>query len=96
MIVLAPNHVRANNNKIYYQSLLNNRTLSKEGPANTKKYQISNERHDDQMEEREIYEKLCRQNGTEVKGFSDLQIILSLQFLVESKTTIKIILSLST
>jgi len=32
-----------------------------------KKYQIKNQRSDEYFEEREIYEKLCRQNGTQVK-----------------------------
>jgi prolyl 4-hydroxylase len=64
---LAPNHVRANNNKIYYESILKNRTLTKQEQLNVEKYQVNNERPDDYLEEREIYEKLCRQNGTEVE-----------------------------
>jgi hypothetical protein len=32
-----------------------------------KKYQIKNQRPDEYLEEREIYEKLCRQNGTQVE-----------------------------
>jgi hypothetical protein len=34
---------------------------------NDKNYKISNQRPDDFLEEREVYEKLCRQNGTQVK-----------------------------
>lgn len=32
------------------------------------KYQIKNQRPDDYLEEREVYEKLCRQNQTEVRS----------------------------
>jgi prolyl 4-hydroxylase len=67
MLTIAPNHVRANNNKIYYESILKNRTLTKQEQLNVEKYQVNNERPDDYLEEREIYEKLCRQNGTEVE-----------------------------
>ena len=31
-----------------------------------KKYQINNERSNDYLEEQELYEKICRQNGTQV------------------------------
>jgi hypothetical protein len=32
-----------------------------------KKYQIKNQRPDDGLENRDVYENLCRQNGTQVK-----------------------------
>lgn len=88
MIILAPNHIRANNNKVYYEGLLKNRTLTKhqrKGDAGillsnnepNEKYQIKNQRPDDYLEEREIYEKLCRQNQTEVCSMIDLSNLLS-------------------
>jgi hypothetical protein len=83
---LDPNHVRANNNKIYYETVIKNQTLAKKQKGDSgisdseslkmistidkdKKYQIINQRPDDYLEEREIYEELCRQNGTQVKFF---------------------------
>ena len=33
-----------------------------------KNYQINNERPDNYLDEREIYERLCRQNGSQVKS----------------------------
>ncbi|CAF1051482.1 unnamed protein product [Adineta steineri] len=84
MLTIAPDHVRANNNKVYYESVIKNRTLTKQqriGDMNTndkqnlkllptvsqtKNYKINNARPDDYMEEREMYEKLCRQNGTQL------------------------------
>ncbi|CAF1520910.1 unnamed protein product, partial [Adineta steineri] len=84
MLTIAPDHVRANNNKVYYESVIKNRTLTKQqrkGDMNTndkqnlkllptvsqtKSYKINNARPDDYMEEREMYEKLCRQNGTQL------------------------------
>ncbi|CAF1557002.1 unnamed protein product, partial [Adineta steineri] len=84
MLTIAPDHVRANNNKVYYESVIKNRTLTKQqrkGDVNTndkqnlkllptvsqtKSYKINNARPDDYMEEREMYEKLCRQNGTQL------------------------------
>lgn len=80
---LAPNHIRANNNKVYYETLLKNRTstkhprkgetgilLSNNEPNEI--YQIKNQRPDEYLEEQEVYEKLCRQNGTEVCSIIDL------------------------
>ncbi len=81
---LAPDHVRANNNKIYYETIIKNRTLTKQRKGDMgindslslklistidkeKKYQINNQRPDEYLEEHEFYEKLCRQNGTQVK-----------------------------
>ncbi len=83
LIFVAPDHVRANNNKIYYETVIKNRTLTKQRKGDMglndfsnlklvsvmnkdRKYQIKNQRPDDYLEEREIYEKLCRQNGTQV------------------------------
>jgi hypothetical protein len=84
--VLAPDHVRASNNKVYYESQIKNETLKKQqrkGDLGTndskdmkliptikknKNYQINNERPNDYFDEREVYERLCRQNGTQVKS----------------------------
>ncbi len=86
LFVLAPNHIRANNNKIYYETILENRTLTKQQQAGivdssnlqSMKYQINNQRPDDYLEERDIYEKLCRQNGTEVERLIYLVIIFDI------------------
>jgi hypothetical protein len=68
IFALDPNHVRANSNKISYKTIIKNRTLT---INKDKTYEIKNERPDDvdeDLEEREIYETLCRQNKTEVKS----------------------------
>ena len=86
--ISAPNHMRARNNKIYYEKIIRNRTLTEEQQQQRhsdskfretidrtsvpmrrkeKTYRISNERPDDLFEEREIYEQLCRQNGSVVR-----------------------------
>lgn len=72
---IAPNHVRAKNNKVYYETVIHNRTLASRQRNQTllttkttdKAYTVHNERPDDFLEERDIYEKLCRQNGTQVR-----------------------------
>ncbi len=93
IFALDPNHVRANSNKISYKTIIKNRTLT---INKDKTYEIKNERPDDDdedLEEREIYETLCRQNETEVKYnylFSNI-----FYCLVTSNTSIKIFLSLS-
>ncbi|CAF1088429.1 unnamed protein product [Rotaria sordida] len=79
-----PDHIRANNNKFYYESIINNRTLAKQKRkddtdinestnlklistiSNIKNYTINNERSNDDLEEQELYEKLCRQNGAQL------------------------------
>ncbi len=82
MIFLAPHHVRAKNNKIYYENIIKNKTLLEQKQKigdidtkdevnliskilNDKNYQINNHRPDS-LEERLVYEKLCRQNETQV------------------------------
>jgi hypothetical protein len=113
LIFLDPDHVRTYNNKIYYENVIKNRTLTKQRKDDMdindssnlnlistidkeKKYQINNQRPNrDGFEEGEFYQKLCRQNGTEVK-FKSIYVCLNLFYsLVKSKTTSKIILSLS-
>ncbi|CAF4241633.1 unnamed protein product [Rotaria sp. Silwood2] len=84
MLTIAPDHARANNNKVYYESIIKNRTLTKQKRkddinmndltnlklksiiSNDKNYTINNERSDDDLEEQELYEKLCRQNGAQL------------------------------
>ncbi|CAF3671057.1 unnamed protein product [Rotaria sp. Silwood1] len=79
-----PDHARANNNKIYYETIIRNRTLTKQKRkddmnmndstnlklistiSNDQNYTINNERLDDDLEEQELYEKLCRQNGAQL------------------------------
>jgi len=69
IFLLDPNHVRANSNKISYETIIKNQTLT---INKDKTYEIKNQRPDDDddedLEEREIYEALCRQNETEVKS----------------------------
>ncbi len=82
---IAPEHFRAKNNKIYYETVIKNQTLNKQqhkGDIDSenlkristaekeKNYKINNNRTDEYLEEQEIYEKLCRQNGTKVKSIS--------------------------
>ncbi|CAF1238007.1 unnamed protein product [Rotaria sordida] len=84
ILTIAPDHIRANNNKFYYESIINNRTLAKQKRkddtdinestnlklistiSNIKNYTINNERSNDDLEEQELYEKLCRQNGAQL------------------------------
>ncbi|CAF3801799.1 unnamed protein product [Rotaria sordida] len=84
ILTIAPDHIRANNNKFYYESIINNRTLAKQKRkddtdinestnlklistiSNIKNYTINNERTNDDLEEQELYEKLCRQNGAQL------------------------------
>ncbi|CAF3715350.1 unnamed protein product [Rotaria sp. Silwood1] len=79
-----PDHARANNNKVYYETIIRNRTLTKQKRkddmnmndstnlklistiSNDQNYTINNERLDDDLEEQELYEKLCRQNGAQL------------------------------
>ncbi len=112
MLSVDPHHDRANNNKIYYETIIKNRTLTKQRKGDMgindslslklistidkeKKYQINNQRPKEDSEKRKSYENLCRQNGTEVK-FKYIYLCLNLFYsLVKSKTSSKIILSLS-
>jgi len=113
LISVDPHHDRANNNKIYYETIIKNRTLTKQRKDDMdindssnlnlistidkeKKYQINNQRPNrDSFEEGEFYQKLCRQNGTEV-NFKSIYVCLNLLYtLAKSRTTSKIILSLS-
>jgi len=82
---LDPNHDNAIHNKIYYETILNNRTLTEQQQKGDmdindsenlqlistinkdEKYQIKNQRPDDVGKDRDAYEELCRQNGTQVK-----------------------------
>jgi hypothetical protein len=88
LFVLDPDHIRAKNNKIYYENIITNQTLnnqqreensdgSDETSANlnrssfrqqngTKNYQVNNKRPNDYWEEFQIYERLCRQEDTQV------------------------------
>lgn len=60
-------------------------------------YQIKNQRPDEDLEEHEIYEKLCRQNQTEVDRSIRIHASSYLRLsLVKFPTSIEIILSLST
>ena len=85
LFLAAPDHVRAINNKIYYEDLLRNRTIALEQEKidlssgvikllpNAKKtdaIKIKNPRPSDYLEEREVYEQLCRQNGSKVSSNS--------------------------
>jgi len=94
IFLLDPNHVRANSNKISYETIIKNQTLT---INKDKTYEIKNQRPDDDddedLEEREIYETLCRQNETEVK--SNYLFFNIFNCLVPSNISIKIILSLS-
>ncbi len=85
MTFLDPNHDNAIHNKIYYETILNNRTLTEQQQKGDmdindsenlqlistinkdEKYQIKNQRPDDVGKDRDDYEELCRQNGTQVK-----------------------------
>jgi hypothetical protein len=113
LIFLDPDDVRINNNKIYYESIIGNRTLTEQQQKDDmdindssnlklistmdkeKKYQINNQRPIDYLEGREVYENLCRQNGSQVK-LKYIYLCLNLFYsLVKSRTRSKIILSLS-
>ncbi|CAF4694094.1 unnamed protein product [Rotaria sp. Silwood1] len=75
---IAPDHIRARNNKAYYEDLLRNKTLSGDLDSSDLKsiltvkkldnVQIKNQRPRDYLEEREIYEQLCRQNGSKMNA----------------------------
>jgi len=82
---LDPNHDNAKHNKIYYETIVHNRTLTEQQQKGDmdindsenlqlistinkdKKYEIKNQRPDDVGKDRDTYEELCRQNGTQVK-----------------------------
>lgn len=81
ILSLAPDHSRAIGNKQYYEELLQNRTLTKqqeEADAESndvqsilslkkaKNIKIKNQRPTDYLEERDVYERLCRQSGPQV------------------------------
>ncbi len=73
---IAPNHARANGNKEYYLGLLRNKTLNNSFESSDLKLlptiikneniNIKNQRPKDYLQEREAYEQLCRQNGSNV------------------------------
>jgi hypothetical protein len=74
---IAPEHARALANKEYYLELLRNRTSNANFESSDLKLlpitiknenlSIKNQRPRDYLEERESYEQLCRQNGSNVK-----------------------------
>ncbi|UJR35641.1 hypothetical protein I4U23_028391 [Adineta vaga] len=76
ILAIAPEHVRAQNNKQYYLDLLRNRTLTNGDKSddlnsipNLKKLDnvnIKNQRPKDYLEERENYEHLCRQTESKL------------------------------
>lgn len=61
-LFVEPNHRRALDNKVYYEELLEKKQVDKRS-TNT----IKNQRPKDYLEERELYEQLCRHNGSKVK-----------------------------
>jgi hypothetical protein len=73
---IAPEHARAKGNKEYYLDLLRNRTSNADFNSSDLKLlptmiknenlSIKNQRPKDYLEEREVYEQLCRQNGSNV------------------------------
>lgn len=86
ILSLAPDHSRAIGNKQYYEELLQNRTLTKqqeEADAESndvqsilslkkaKNIKIKNQRPTDYLEERDVYERLCRQSGPQVTKKTD-------------------------
>ncbi|CAF0724352.1 unnamed protein product [Didymodactylos carnosus] len=86
MLNIVPDHLRAKNNKIYYEAIIKNRTLTKQQRkgdlghddndlgakithieikrSTNDNFEVKNIRPSDYLEEREIYERLCRQNTT--------------------------------
>jgi hypothetical protein len=88
LFVLAPDHIQAKKNKIYYKNIITNQTLTNQqrkddsgssdgrsanlnctpfiGSSGSKNYQRNNKRRNDYLEEREVYERLCRQDDTQV------------------------------
>lgn len=80
-IYSAPDHSRALSNKAYYEELIEKQGGNKRNgdgdsirkdpkPINLKKkveeMKITNQRPKDYLEERELYEQMCRQNGSKV------------------------------
>ncbi|CAF0905886.1 unnamed protein product [Adineta ricciae] len=71
ILAIAPEHTRALNNKEYYVDLLRKKTSKTDGSSivNVKKVDLSNiknQRPTDYLEEREQYEKLCRQTESKL------------------------------
>ncbi|CAF3704453.1 unnamed protein product [Rotaria socialis] len=70
---IVPDHVRARNNKEYYEDLIRNQTLGSDEELKLfrrvkriNNIQIKNDRPKDYLDEREAYEALCRSNGPEL------------------------------
>lgn len=79
ILTIAPDHTRAQGNRLYYQDLLQNASYVKPDYSDKDKLsdpksfltlkkfdsmKIKNQRPRDYLEEREAYEALCRQNGS--------------------------------
>ena len=102
ILAIAPEHTRALNNKEYYIDLLRQKTPKSDGGpiVNVKKVDLSNiknQRPKDYLEEREQYEKLCRQTESKVNEnlVESSSSSISVHITVKSQTTSKIILSVS-
>ena len=77
-LLVAPEHNRAKNNREYYMELLRNRTLTSNTENSDLKLipvviknenlNIKNQRPKDYLEEREVYEQLCRETDPKVKN----------------------------
>ncbi|CAF0759590.1 unnamed protein product [Rotaria sordida] len=73
---IAPDHVRAGSNKIYYEDLIQKKILNGNSDSSDFKstptikkmdnINIKNQRPRDYLDEREKYEQLCRQNGSSI------------------------------
>ncbi|CAF1269041.1 unnamed protein product [Rotaria magnacalcarata] len=74
MLAIDPNHVPAKANKVYYESLINGQTLSKDqkkdslassekiGSSSKKNFRVRKQRQNNYLELSEVYKALCRQN----------------------------------
>jgi hypothetical protein len=79
IVCLAPEHVRANNNKLFYETVIQNRTTTEQrthhsltvdsylSNVNRSSYIIHNERTYSDIDNHEQYEELCRQNRSQVR-----------------------------
>ena len=94
----APDHPRAKNNRVYYQRILQNRTRIRPHIVTDRESLdgIANKRpDDDDWEDRDSYEQLCRQNASHVKHSRVKSTVSICCILVECKRSRKALLSLS-
>ena len=70
VLLIAPDHARARSNREYYLDLLRNQTSNANFDSTNLKLLpmvIKNQRPKDHLEDREVYEELCRQDESKVK-----------------------------